>query len=171
MAFPTGTFVATEWSDRFVEFREDGTCFWALTPGYQDFECTFVIDGDLLTETSREDEYIFTDSYEPLTYRWDYDGEHLTFQPHPDDDNPGRAMYVEQPYRYVPDPRVVVIADFDIAAGTELLSGHTDLRVVPGADVPEATFADQDLVTGRVASVPVSEGQPITPDLLEPPAE
>ena len=54
MTFPTGTFVATEWSDRFVEFREDGTCTWTPTPGYQEFGCTYVIDGDLFTETGRD---------------------------------------------------------------------------------------------------------------------
>ena len=165
--FPTGTFVASEWSDRFVEFNEDGTCHWVLTAGYQDFGCTYVTDGDLFTETSMDEEWVKWAEYEPLTYRWDYDGEFLTFQPlGADEQSRESARYLEQPYRYVPDPRLIVIADYDIAAGTELLAGHTDLRVAPGADVPEDTLDDQDLATGRIAATDIAKDQPITPDLF-----
>ncbi len=165
--FPTGTYVATEWSDRFVEFRDDGTCLWTLTPGYQDFECTYAIDGDTFTETSRDENFIFSSGYGPHSYRWDYDGSVLTFQPDEDGSTgPIGAIYLEQPYRYVSEPRLVVFADFDIAAGTELLRGHTDLRVAPTAEVPADAFDDQQLTVGFITTADIAKGEPITPDLL-----
>jgi len=166
--FPTGTFVAAEWSDRFVEFNEDGTCRWVDAPGPADgggVPCTYEVDGDLHTQTSYEMEEVL--SYPPATYRWEFDGEYLTFELHGDDTSTWRrAYYEEQPYRYVPDPRLAVFADFDIAAGTEILAGHTDLRVAPGAEVPTNALADQNLSVGRVAGADIAAGTILTPDLF-----
>ena len=163
-AFPTGTFVAAEWSNRFVEFNQDGTCRWAHiqeTP----MDCTYAVDGDLYTETSYESDDV--KHYPPATYHWEYDGEYLTFELRGEDPHVWRrAIYQEQPYRHVPDPRLVVLAAFDIAAGTELLTGHMEDRVVPGDQVPSDALTDRDLVASSVAAVAITKGQPITPDLL-----
>lgn len=166
-SFPVGTFVAAEWSPRVVTFRDDGTCHWNHAPGVEaGIPCTYAVDGDLYTETS----YKLGDipHAPPATYRWAYDGQYLTFELVGDDTSPGRrAIYQEQPYRYVEDPRLTILAAFDIAAGTELLAGHTVPLVVPGADVPADTLSDKDRATGRVTATDIVKGQPITPDLFE----
>jgi len=165
--FPTGTFVAAEWSDRFVEFNEDGTCRWTGAWGDRAVtDCIYAVDGDLYTEVSHE--WPGHEEQVPATYHWDYDGEYLTFELRGEESMPHRqALYEEQPYRHVPNPRLIVMAGYDIAAGTELLAGHTELRIVPGDETPADALTDRDLATGSVAAVAISKGQPITPDLLE----
>jgi len=168
LEFPTGTFVAAEWSDRFLEFNDDGTCRWTHPKDRQVRVCTYVVDGDLFTEATYEWEA--PKQYPPATYRWEYDGEHLSFELVGDDASSWRrATYQEQPYRYVPDPRMAVIAAFDIEAGTTLLAGHTELRVIPSAEAPVDTLAVKDSATGATTTVVITKGQPITPDMLEPP--
>jgi len=164
--FPTGTFVAAEWSSRYVEFNEDGTCHWAFPVDRQWYDCTYAVEGDLYTELSNTWQSPQEDP--PASYHWEYEGEHLAFELQGEDPIVSRrATYQEQPYLFVPNPRVVLLAIYDIAAGTELLAGHTALRVVPGDQVPADTFTDKGPVTGSVAAVAIPEGQPITPDLLE----
>lgn len=167
-AFPTGTFVTAEWGDRFAEFYEDGTCRWTWPNDRRVMDCTYAVDGDLFTET----DYVWSPKlFGPATYRWDFDGEYLTFVLVGKDPSAGRrANYQEQPYRYVPDPQLVVVAAYDIDAGTELLAGHTEWRIRPGADVPGDTLTEREVATGVAATVDITEGQPITPDLLEQPA-
>jgi hypothetical protein len=165
--FPTGTFVAAEWSDRFLEFNEDGTCRWTAAWGDRAVtDCIYAVDADLYTEVSHE--WPGYEEQVPATYHWDYDGEYLTFELRGEESMAHRqALYEEQPYRHVPNPRLVVMAGYDIAAGTELLAGHTELRVVPGDETPADALTDRDLATGSVAAVAILKGQPITPDLLE----
>ena len=165
--FPTGTFVTAEWGDRFGEFDDDGSCRWKWPKEGFLFECTYKIEGDLFTEASNEWES--TRQWPPATYRWQFDGEYLTFESVGEDPNANRrATYTEQPFVYVADPRLVVVAAFDIEAGTELLAGHTELRVRPGAEIPEDSLTDKDPATGATTVADISKGQAITPDLLEP---
>ena len=164
--FPSGTFVAAEWSPRAVTFHDDGTCHWDFAPGVEaGMPCTYAVDGELYTETSYE--WQSPNQYPPATYRWAFDGEQLTFELVGEDPSRyRRALYEEQPYRLVPDARVVLLAAYDITAGTELLAGHTVPLIVAGADVPAETLVDKDLATGRIATTDIAKGQPITPDLL-----
>jgi hypothetical protein len=71
----------------------------------------------------------------------------------------------------VPNPREIVLAAYDIAAGTTLLAGHTELRVVPGDEALADALTDRDVATGSVAGAEIPKGQPITPDMLEPLSE
>ena len=165
--FPTGTFVTAEWGDRFAEFDEDGSCRWRWPKDRRLMECTYTVEGDLFTEAS----YVWESpkQYPPATYRWRFDGEYLTFELVGEDPSPGRrANYTEQPFVHVADPRLVVVAAFDIEAGTELLAGHTELRVRPGAEIPEDSLTDKDPATGAMTLADISKGQAITPGLLEP---
>lgn len=165
--FPTGTFVTAEWGDRFAEFDEDGSCRWRWPKDRRLMECTYTVEGDLFTEAS----YVWESpkQYPPATYRWRFDGEYLTFELVGEDPSSGRrANYTEQPFVYVVDPRLVVVAAFDLEAGTELLPGHTELRVRPGAEIPEDSLIDKDMTTGATTVADISKGRAITPDLLEP---
>jgi hypothetical protein len=173
--FPVGTFVAAEWGDYFVEFNDDGTCRWANHRYGESWDCTYEVDGDLYTETtnnSGEKGYVVAGPVPPppVTFRWAYAGEFLGFELVGEDPNSWRrAFYEDQVYRFVPEPCEVVLAGYDIAAGTELLRAHTELRVVPGAEAPADALSDRDLATGRIAAVPITEGQAITPGLLTSP--
>ena len=42
--FPTGAFVAAEWSDRFVEFDEDGICRWTWPSNREVMSCTYSVE-------------------------------------------------------------------------------------------------------------------------------
>lgn len=164
--FPTGTFVAAEWSPRAVEFRDDGTCLWLYAPGVESgMPCTYSVEGDLFTETSYESNT--RQQHPAATYRWALDDDLLSFELVGEDPSPHRrAFYEEQPYRFVPEPQLTLLAAYDIAAGTELLAGHTVLSIVPGAGVPGDALSEKEPATGRVAVADITKGQPITPDLL-----
>ena len=45
------------------------------------------------------------------------------------------------------------------------------MGVVLAAEAGPDAFTDMSDVMGRIAVVTIAEGQPITPDLLEPPAD
>jgi hypothetical protein len=163
--FPTGMFVAEEKPTWGLQFNADGTG-WAFAPGYLDTAITYGVNGDLWTEMT------FTypgserrGSQTPVTYYWDWDGEHLTFELWGEDLRPGReANYTGNTYRLMEDPREVLVARRDLPAGSTVVA---DLRLVPKAEAAGALRHPNDLF-GQVAAVDIPAGTPITRDLLEP---
>jgi len=164
MAFPTGTFVAKENRGLTVAFNEDGTCRWRHARETWVVPCTYGVNGNLYTEMT----FDYPGGVQtPATYYWDFDGEHLTFELWGEDLRPHRQWgYADHTHILVEDPRIVMVAYTDIAAGERLIGG-VEQGFAPASD-GALTIRD---VVGKVAAVPISKGQPITPDMVEPPAE
>ncbi len=94
VAFPIGHLEPTDGHRESVRFDADGTCA-SFGPGWE-MPCTYAINGNLFTETSYEGSmrYKF-----PATYRWDWDGERLSFEPWSRDDvEPRVAAYADRVY-------------------------------------------------------------------------
>ena len=74
-----------------------------------------------------------------------------------------------------PDPVEVPIAAVEVVvARRNAVAGYVvvpALRIVSAAEAGPDAFTDLLDVKGRIAAVDIPEGQPITPDMLEPPAE
>ena len=164
MAFPTGTLVANEVLHVWVEFDEDGTCGWHEYS--RDVPCIYAVRGDLFTEMAFEWP---SGVQAPGTYYWDYDGERLAFEVWGEDPNWRRYNKLSNhTFRPVPDPREVVVAIRDIAAGDPVRQRWTTLSIVSAAEAGSDALTYVPDVFGGVAAVPISMGQPITPGLLEP---
>jgi flagella basal body P-ring formation protein FlgA len=103
-----------------------------------------------------------------VTYYWDFDGEHLTFELWGEDLRPHRKESYAQTYQRVEDPRVVVVAAADFPAGRRINIHAAKLGLVAAAELGPDAFTDREDVGGRVAAVPIAKGQAITPDVLEP---
>ena len=73
-------------------------------------------------------------------------------------------------FRFVPDPRVVVVATRDIPAGDPVYQRWTTLSIASASEAGSDALTYVPDVRDSVAAVPISKGQPITPGLLEPPA-
>ena len=163
-SFPTGLFVSTNLDDWFMRFNDDGTArvFIHGHNVFVDFEYT--VEGDLMTEALDPD-----DGEPGLTYRWDYDGEILSIDPLEEvsDTHPANRAGID--WRLVPDPVEVVVAAEEIEAGETVYSTWAVIDIVPGAEAPPDAYLEVADVMGRIATVPIAPGQPITPDMLEPP--
>ena len=165
-AFPTGYFVSVDRPPTgpvMLEFHGDGTAMThhlALDNAVTPF--TYVIDGDVYTHIASE----FGDQ---PTYRWDYDGGRLTFELVGEETCSVREARYSSTFRSIEGPRVVMVAARDLEVGDPIWAF---LDFLPGAEVCPDAYANLDDVSDRVAAVPISMGQPITPDMLEPlPAE
>lgn len=173
--FPTGVFVPAEEGSGSLEFNDDwtGRSWDPSLPGpYSDAEFTYAVGGDLYAQTSFNFVGEPREMLPPAIYHWRFDGEYLSFElacGHPD--RVQAAAYTSQPWRYVPDARLAVVAASDIEAGAMLWMGNAELVLVPGADVPDDALTDPESVYLATATVQIPEGQPITPAMLEPPAE
>ena len=92
--FPTGSFVYEDW-DRAAwafQFNEDGT--WAWFAGDMEVPTvtgTYSVDGNLYTETSSDPSSDHA-CPSPATYRWNFDGQNLSFALHGQDNCSGRRM-------------------------------------------------------------------------------
>ena len=158
-AFPTGCFVSVDHplpGRVMLEFHRDGTAMThqlvlddAVTP------FTYVVDGDVYTHIGDNQG----------TYRWDYDGERLAFELVGEETCSIRKARYSNTFRSIEDPRVVLVAARDLEVGDPIRAW---LDFLPGAEVDPNASANLSDVSDRVAAVPISEGQPITPDLLEP---
>ena len=82
-----------------------------------------------------------------------------------------KAVMDDSTWTFVRDPRMVVVAASDISAGDTVYADASSLRVLPATEVGPGTFTDRRDVSGHIAAVDIVEGQPLTPDLMEPPAE
>lgn len=174
--FPTGTFVAVESPYKALEFNEDGTGRAEYLPGVLPGEVmpfTYGVRDDLYSEMTNSPGS--PGPVVPMTYYWDFDGEHLTFEVWGEDLRPHRAEDYSNTFRFIEDPRIVVVAKKDFAAGDEVRYHGTGLGMADAAEVGPDTYTELDDVGadvgGRVATVPISRGQPITSDMLGPASE
>lgn len=62
----------------------------------------------------------------------------------------------------------IVIANKDIAPGSELSAADLSLGKVPADNVPEQTFTDVDSLVGRVTALPMMKNQTVLEPLLAP---
>lgn len=166
LAFPTGTFVSIENPDRGLEFGEDGTGR-AFDPSMS-AHLHYGVSGDLYTEMAFE--YSGSKGEAPMTpgtYYWDWDGEQLTFELWGEDLRPSRkSFYTKNTFALMEDPRPVVVASWDIDVGEPVFG---EVAYVPSAEAgPDALRWVYDIAGPRLAAVPITEGQPITPDMLAP---
>lgn len=168
--FPTGTFVSVQKPSYALQFDEDGSGR-ALISDRWDVPMTYAVTGDLFSEMTFS--YGPTgDPRVPATYYWDWDGERLTFELWGEELRPTRySTYTENTWRLVEHPRFVVVAVSDIGAGDKIFGRFAQLGAVPAAEVGVDAFTDPGDVAGSFAAVPISKGQPFTPDMLEPPTE
>jgi hypothetical protein len=170
LAFPTGTFVDTKMDDRWFEFHEDGFGRIVEADDLWEVEFTYATQGDLWTEMMTH--YPTGSRQVPATYFWDFDGEHLTFELWGEDlVATRRTVMDDSTWTLVPDPRVVVVAVREIPAGDTVRANAASLRVLPATEVGPDAFTDRRDVSGYIAAVDIAAGQPLTPDLMEPPAE
>jgi hypothetical protein len=168
-AFPTGTFVSVEDLDRWIEFHDDGSGRTRETDVGTDVGFTYAAQGNLWTEMTHDPT---AGRLVPATYFWDFDGERLTFELWGEDLEPFRkAVMDDSTWTFVPDPRVVVVAARNIPAGETVYANASSLRVLPAAEVGPGAFSDRREVSGHIAAVDIVAGQPLTADLMEPPAE
>ena len=168
-AFPTGTFVSTERDDRWIEFHEDGIGRTVHADDMFEVNFTYAAQGDLWTEMAHDS---MIDRSVPATYFWDFDGQLLTFDLWGEDLLASRKTVMEgSTWTLVHDPRVVVVAARDIPQGDTVYANAGVLRVLPAHEVDPGAFSDPRDVSGHVATVDISAGQPLTLDLMEPSAE
>lgn len=168
VAFPTGTFIATDGHHEAVEFNTDGTCRWFSPRDRWSMACTYASNGNLFTEMTFD---YPSGPQVPATYYWDHDGERLSFELWGEDMRPSRlASYADHTYSLVESPREALLATADFAPGDRVV---TIRSLAPAAEIGPAAFGYDDLyeVSRTVAAVPILKGQPIAPDMVEMPAE
>ena len=71
-------------------------------------------------------------------------------------------------FRAIEDPRVAMVASSDLDVGDPIRAWDA---FVPAAGVGPDVCTSETEYLGHVAAVPISKGQPITPDLVEPKPE
>lgn len=117
LAFPTGTFVAEE-DDLTLEFRADGSCQRPAVP------CTYGVTQNVFSEMTFEDP---SGEQVPGTYHWDFDGEHLTFEPWGSDQRPSRQeVYAGHTFRPVGETQPLAATDTDFPIGVFVTAARTD---------------------------------------------
>ena len=169
-AFPTGIFVSTVRPDRWIELHEDGVGRTVQAGDLIEVKYTYATHGNLWTDMHTDESY--GERRVPATYFWDFDGEQLTFELWGEDVVAGRkAVMEDSTWTLVPDGRVVVVAARDIPAGETVYANASFLRVLPATEVGTSAFTDLRDVSGHIATVDIAAGQPLTLDLMEPPAE
>jgi len=165
MAFPTGTLVAVETPDHAVEFNEDGTGRWFSYGEGWEVPDTYAVNGDFYTEMAFDD---LDGRQVPATYYWDFDGEHLSFELWGEDLRPHRnSVMTGNTWRLVLDPREVLVAARDRAPG-EFVGTYKSIAPAAETDPEAFTHDGMSELVGHVAAVPVSKGEVITPDMVEP---
>lgn len=161
-AFPTGALVSVENNYLLLEFYEDGTGFGRDALFGDSVSFAWATNGDLYSEMTND-----AGRQVPATYYWDFDGELLTMDLWGEDLIEHRNfMYADNTWVPVDDPVLVVVAGRDIEGGDPVVPAL--MGFVSAAEAGPDVFTAMRDVVGYVAVVPISEGQPITPDLLEP---
>ena len=169
-AFPTGIFVSTVRPDRWIELHEDGVGRTVQAGDLIEVKYTYATHGNLWTDMHTDD--LYGERRVPATYFWDFDGEQLTFELWGEDVVAGRKAVMENStWTLVPDGIVAVVAARDIPAGETVYANASTLHVLPATEVGPGAFTDRREVSGHIATVDIPAGQPLTPDLMEPPAE
>ena len=163
-AFPTGIFISVDTGRELFEFHGDGTGLTrdpVLTLG----RFTYAVDGDVYTAGTPPGALnpAEPDDYGPGTYRWDYDGERLTFELI-EDPSDRRVTRLAKTFRQIEDPREVMVASRDLDVGDSVRAW---LTFVDADEAGPDAYTSKAEYVGHVAAVPIAKGQPITPDLLE----
>jgi hypothetical protein len=170
--FPTGLFVSVEDGRAMLEFHRGGSGEWSDVFGSGWF-FTYAVDGDVLTWSTAPFHSLSEAAggprhFDDATYRWDYDGEWLAFELIGEDPSDRREELLKRPFRPIEDPRVVMVATFDLDVGDPIRAWKA---FVPAAEAGPDAYTIKTEYLGHVAAVPIAKGQPITPDIVELPAE
>jgi|GEM_PF-2354849 len=170
--FPTGKFVSVDTGRAMLEFHGDGTgtTHSAMLDTATPF--TYAVDGDVYTALKGPWVTVLgvalaevEQQCGPATYRWDHDGERLAFELIGEDTCERRKSLLQSnTFRAIEDPVEVMAATRDIEAGAPVWAL---LTFVPAAEAGPDAYTSKAEYLGHVAAVPISEGQPITPDLLK----
>ena len=165
-AFPTGYFISVDTGREMLEFYGDGTGL-GHDPVFGTAPFTYAIDGDVYTALTGGAVPVDVTSrkHDPATYRWDYDGEQLAFDLVGEDANDRRKTRMWQTFRPIEDPMVVMVATSDLDVGDPIRAWPS---FVDAAEVGPDAYTSKTEYADHVVAVPIAEGQPITPDLLEP---
>lgn len=163
--FPLGTFVSNETGRVVLEFLEGGTGhYFSSTAPEKNSSFLYASDGDVYTT---EGLIVGSDRYNVPTYRWTFDGEQLAFELLGEDSDPARVwLHTENTFRVIEDPVIVLTAMYDYDADDRV---HGIRVFVPAAEAPAEALKDRLAIRGHVATGPISQGQPITPDLVRLP--
>jgi len=168
-SFPTGHFVAVDNGRWMLEFQEDGN---GETSDVADlgWSFTYAVDGDIFTWLGSEYSNLggggdLSGESRDATYRWDYDGEQLAFELIGEDAADQRKMRMSYTYQPIEDPRKVMVATFDLDIGAPIRAWEA---FVPAAEIGPDAYTSKVEHLGHVAAVPISKGQPITPDVVAP---
>jgi hypothetical protein len=166
VAFPTGFFISVDTGREMLEFHGDGTGL-GHDPSFGTAPFTYSVDGDTYTALTGGAVPVDRTSrgHGPATYRWDYDGEQLTFDLIGEDTNDRRRTRLWQSFRPIEDPRVVMVATSDLDVGDPIRAWAS---FVDAAEVGLDAYTSKAEYADHVVAVPIAKGQPITPDLLEP---
>jgi len=162
VAFPTGTFVSVENPSWRYDWYADGTGSGRSYDVRASWSFTYATNGDLYTEMTHD---YLGNRQVPATYHWAYDGEQLTFELWGEDLVGWRNTRYSLTWRWVEDPREVLVAAQDIPAGYAVLVKPI---VVSAAEVGPDALTDVAEALEYVTAVDVHAGQLITADLVEP---
>ena len=170
--FPTGLFVSVEDGRAMLEFHRGGSGEWSDVFGSGWF-FTYAVDGDVLTWSTAPFHSLSEAAggprhFDDATYRWDYDGEWLAFELVGEDPSDRREELLKRPFRPIEAPRVVMVATFDLDVGDPIRAWKA---FVPAAAAGPVAYTIKTEFLGHVAGGPIAKGQPITPDVVELPAE
>ena len=169
-AFPIGSFVSVDNGRWMLEFDAGGTGEWSDVTGASGWSFTYAVDDDVVI-WSTDPFHSLSEAaggprhFDDATYRWDYDGERLAFELVGEDPSDRREELMKRTFRPIEDPRVVMVATFDLDAGDPIRAWEA---YVPAAEVGPDTYTSKVDYLGHVAAVPIAKGLPITPDLVEP---
>jgi len=167
-AFPTGYFVPAETGSGLVEFHGQGTGSFDPLGDLFRLPFKYAVDGDMFTSLWAA---VGMGKIQcgPADYRWAYDGGLLTFELIGEDDCERRkTAMVNGPFQPIEDPQLVMVATIDLDVGDPIRAWEA---FVPAAEVGPDAYTSKVDYLGRVAAVPIAKGQPITPDVVELPAE
>jgi len=170
-AFPTGYLVSVETGREMLEYHGDGIGIAHSTGLDSAASFTYAVDGDVYTAVKGgyATKRVERDQRGPATYRWDYDGERLAFELLGEDiDSRRKSLLSENTFHSIEDPVVVMAAVSDLDVGDPIRAWDA---FVPAAEAGPDAYTSKTEYVGHVAAVPISQGQPITPDLLQTAAE
>ena len=168
--FPTGIFVSTVRPDRWIELHDDGIGRVVEADDMFEVDFTYATLGNLWTDMHTQT--VTGERLAPGTYFWDFDGERLSFELWGEDVVAGRkAIMEDSTWSLVHDPTLVVVATRDIPVGEVVYANAGSLRVLPATEVGPGAFTDPREVSGHIATVDITAGQPLSLDLMAPPAE
>jgi hypothetical protein len=167
-SFPTGYFVSVETGRVMLEFHGDGFGMAHSLGQGSTAPFSYAVDGDVYTAVKGGSavKVVESEQVSSATYRWDHDGERLAFELIGEDiDSRRKSLLSEYTFRSIEDPQVVMVASSDLDVGDPVRAWDA---FVAAAGIGPDVYTNKTEYLGHVAAVPISKGQPITPDLVEP---